>query len=364
MFESFFKNKNVLITGHTGFKGAWLALWLSKLGANVSGLALEPDTNPNLFDKLNLKNTINHNICDIRDENAVKKLFSQIQPEIVFHMAAQPLVLRSYKEPKYTYEVNVLGTVNLLECLKTSSTAKIFINITTDKCYENKEWVYGYRETDPLGGYDPYSSSKACSEIVTASYRNSFFNPKDYGKTHQTAIATVRAGNVIGGGDWSENRLVPDCIKALAANEVIPIRNPRSTRPWQHVLEPLRGYLMLACKLGEDPQNYSQAWNFGPNETSIIDVENLVQKIIKFWGQGRYELDSSQHYHENILLKLDLSKSIHKLGFRPLLEIDQALELTVNWYKEFYKDDIKIQNLTSKQIDLYQQILQQEQKIH
>jgi len=358
IFNSFFKNKKVLITGHTGFKGAWLALWLHKLGANVSGIALSPDSNPSLFDLLNLEKEINHHICDIRDQLLVQDIFDEIDPDIVFHMAAQPLVLRSYKEPKYTYEVNVMGTLNLLECLRKSLSKKIFINITTDKCYENKEWIYGYREIDQLGGHDPYSSSKACSEILTSSYRNAFFNLNEYSKTHNVSIATVRAGNIIGGGDWSEYRLIPDCIQSLAKKKAILIRNKNSIRPWQHVFEPLRGYLLLALRMSQEPIQFSGAWNFGPRDDSIINVETLVNKAIKIWGNGEYILDSNHYRHESSLLKLDTSKSKYELGFNPILDIDKSMELTISWYKEFYYNKINIQSFSLKQIDDYEKLLE------
>ena len=255
-FKNFYTNKKILITGHTGFKGSWLTLWLTELGAEVIGYSLEPPIKPSLFEVFNLKNRIIHIIGDIRDEEKLKDVFKEYKPEIIFHLAAQPLVRLSYQEPKLTYETNVIGTLNLFEGVKEMESVRVVINVTSDKCYENKEWVYGYRENDPMGGYDPYSSSKGCTELLTAAYRNSYFNPKDYGKTHQVSLASVRAGNVIGGGDWQVDRLVPDCVKALSKGETVKIRNPHAIRPWQHVLEPLSGYLFLAMRMWEEPTKY------------------------------------------------------------------------------------------------------------
>lgn len=333
-----FKDKTVLVTGHTGFKGSWLALWLVELGAKVVGYALEPSTNPSLFKCLELESHIKHYVGDLCDYEKLNSVIQKEKPEIIFHMAAQALVKESYKNPKRTYETNVLGTINLFEAVRQSDSVRTVVNITTDKCYENKEWVFAYRENDNLGGYDPYSSSKACSELITAAYRNSFFNPKDYGTKHHIALASARAGNVIGGGDWSEDRLVPDSVKALSLNKPIMIRNPYSTRPWQHVLEPLAGYLELAYKLQLDPMNYVEAWNFGPREDAAINVETLVTKIIKFWGKGLYKLETDTNQaHEANNLKLDLSKTSEKLKFRPILSIDEALQMTVQWYRNFYE---------------------------
>ena len=280
-----FEKKKILITGHTGFKGSWLTLWLTKLGAKVIGYSLEPPTKPSLFEILNLKEKIVHIIGDIKDEEKLKNIFKKYKPDIVFHLAAQSLVRFSYKEPKLTYETNVMGTLNVLEAVREAKSVKVVIIVTSDKCYENKEWVYGYRENDPLGGHDPYSSSKACAELVVEAYRNSFFNPKNYGKTHQVALATVRAGNVIGGGDWQVDRLIPDCVKALSKGKPIKIRNPNAIRPWQHVLEPLSGYLLLVQKMWKEPTKYCEAWNFGPYEKDIATVKEIVEKVINLWGK-------------------------------------------------------------------------------
>jgi len=332
-----FEGKKILITGHTGFKGSWLTLWLIKLGTKVIGYSLEPPTKPSLFEILNLKEKIVHIIGDIRDEEKLKNIFKKYKPEIVFHLAAQSLVRFSYKEPKLTYETNVMGTLNILEAIRETKSVRVVIIVTSDKCYENKEWVYGYRENDPLGGYDPYSSSKACAELVVEAYRNSFFNPKNYGKEHQVALASVRAGNVIGGGDWQVDRLIPDCVKALSKGKPIKIRNPDAIRPWQHVLEPLSGYLLLAQKMWEEPTKYCEAWNFGPYEKDIATVKEIVEKVINLWGKGKYEVESDTQFHEAGLLRLDISKAMIKLGWYPKWNLDIALEKTIKWYKMFYK---------------------------
>jgi CDP-glucose 4,6-dehydratase len=352
---NFFKDKKILITGHTGFKGSWLTLWLTEIGAQVIGYSLKPNTEPDLFTALGLEKKIKHHIADIRDYAKLNQVIQAEQPEIIFHMAAQPLVRRSYKDPRETYEVNVMGTVNLLEAVRHCDSVRTVINITTDKVYENQDYGQAFREDDALGGYDPYSSSKAAAELVTASYRNSFFNPKDHGTKHSVAISTVRAGNVVGGGDWSEDRLIPDCIKALENKKTIEIRNPYATRPWQHVLEPLAGYLQLAIKLNQDPKAYAQAWNFGPRHDSIINVEELVKKLIEYWGQGEYQVDKGEHVHEAKYLELDIQKAVRKLNFSPILTIDENLRMTVDWYKEFYQNPKTIQEFSLKQIKTYHQ---------
>jgi CDP-glucose 4,6-dehydratase len=335
-FREIYGKRRVLITGHTGFKGSWLSLWVTELGANVIGYSLEPPTEPNLFESVNLMDKITHIIGDVRDEKHLISVFEKYQPEFVFHMAAQPLVRTSYKEPRLTYETNVMGTVNVLEAVRKTKSVRVCVIITSDKCYENKEWVYGYRETDPMGGYDPYSSSKGCAELVTAAYRKSFFNPEDYGKTHNVALSSVRAGNVIGGGDWGDDRIIPDCIRALSKGEKIVIRNSSATRPWQYVLESLSGYLLLGALMYKDGTKYSDAWNFGPNDESIIAVEELVKLVIKYWGSGSYTIDTSSHPHEAGLLKLDASKARALLGWKPIYDVYEAVEKTINWYKNFY----------------------------
>ena len=332
-----YKNKKVLITGHTGFKGSWLSTWLTELGADVIGYSLEPPTQPNLFEVLKLDKKLIHIIGDVKDEENLLSVFKKYQPEIVFHLAAQPLVRLSYKDPKLTYETNIMGTVNVLEAVRKTKSIKVCIIITTDKCYENKEWIYGYREIDTMGGYDPYSSSKACAELIIVAYRNSFFNPKDYSKTHNVALSSVRAGNVIGGGDWGEDRLIPDCVRTLSQNKTINIRNPQATRPWQYVLEPLSGYLLLGSKMYKKGVKHSSAWNFGPNDKNIITVDELVKLVIKDWGSGTYKkIDNSNHPHEAGLLKLDISKARTFLGWNPAYNIYETIERTINWYKKFY----------------------------
>lgn len=336
LFLEVFKDKTVLVTGHTGFKGSWLSIWLRHLGANVVGYALEPYTPADNYVASGLKDRISSNIGDVRDYDNIKNVFGQYQPEIVFHLAAQPLVRRSYREPKLTYDTNIGGTVNVLECSRLTRSVKVIINITSDKCYENKEWTWGYRENDALGGYDPYSSSKGCSEIITSAYRNSFFSTIDNRTAAGKSISSVRAGNVIGGGDWQEDRLVPDCIKALKKNETIGIRSPRAIRPWQHVLEPLSGYLLLAARMWKDKDKYSGAWNFGPDLESMITVEELVKKLIVYWGSGSYkdlsgELENEPH--ETRCLMLDISKAVSQLKWRPTLDVSESIRLTVDWYK-------------------------------
>jgi CDP-glucose 4,6-dehydratase len=339
----FFSGKKILITGHTGFKGSWLTLWLVNLGAEVIGYSLEPPTKPNLFEILRLEKEITHIIGDVRDGEKLKNVFKKYKPEIVFHLAAQPLVRVSYKEPKLTYETNVMGTLNLLEAVRQTESVKVVIVVTTDKCYENKEWFYGYREVDPLGGYDPYSSSKACVEILVSSYRNSF----------QLPVATVRAGNVIGGGDWQVDRLIPDCVKALSKGETIKIRNPDAIRPWQHVLEPLYGYLLLAVKMWKEPERFCEAWNFGPYEKDTATVREVVEKVIRLWGKGSYEVIEDRSFHEAGLLRLDISKTMLKLGWRPKWNLDKALERTVKWYKRFYEGKTDMVKYSIKEIENY-----------
>ncbi|KAA0257627.1 CDP-glucose 4,6-dehydratase [Deferribacter autotrophicus] len=353
LFNNVYEGKKVLLTGHTGFKGSWLTLWLKQLGAKVIGYSLEPPTKPSLFETLQLEKEIIHIIGDIRDEEKLKKVFKEYKPDIVIHMAAQPLVRYSYINPKETYEINVIGTLNVFEAVKETGSVKVVINVTSDKCYENKEWVYGYRENDPMGGYDPYSSSKSCAELLTSAYRNSFFNPKDYGKTHNVALASVRAGNVIGGGDWAEDRLIPDCIRALSKNKTIYIRNPQAIRPWQHVLEPLSGYLWLGALMWGNPAKYSEGWNFGPNDEDILTVEAIVKSVIKIWGEGNYEVNLDNRYHEAKLLKLDISKAHFFLKWKPVYNANIALKETIEWYKNYFSNPENIYDFTLKQIVKY-----------
>ena len=346
--RDFYKNKKVFITGHTGFKGSWLTLWLTMMGAKVLGYALEPNTDPSLFNVLNLHKDIDHIIGDIRDFEKLREIITEFKPEIVFHLAAQPLVRLSYREPRLTYETNVMGTVNLLEAIRQTKSIRAVVNVTSDKCYENKEWVWGYRENDPMGGYDPYSSSKGCSELITAAYRNSYF------KNTETAIASARAGNVIGGGDWAEDRLIPDIVRSLSKGKQIIIRNPKATRPWQHVLEPLSGYLLLGRLLYEKGQEFAEAWNFGPNDSCMMTVEEIVKKSIEIWGSGSYVVDSSEQPHEANLLKLDVSKSFMRIKWTSKLNCSETLLDTFGWYKEYYETASEVHGTSRKQISEYE----------
>jgi CDP-glucose 4,6-dehydratase len=332
---NFWQGKKVFITGHTGFKGSWLSIWLQQLGAEIIGYSLDPPTVPSMFELAKVAVGMKDIRGDIRDLTKLKKVLCDSQAEIVIHMAAQPLVRDSYKFPVETYSTNVMGTVNIFEGIRVSKNVKVAINVTTDKCYENREWYWGYRENEALGGYDPYSNSKACSELVTSSYRSSFFNPLNY-SAHGIGIASARAGNVIGGGDWSKDRLVPDCIKALLNSDKIIIRNPKAIRPWQHVLEPLSGYLMLAKKLYINGPDYAEAWNFGPREADAKSVEWLVTNLcLKWGGNASYETDKSQNPHEANYLKLDCSKAYHKLGWTPLWSLEEAIDSIIDWTKAF-----------------------------
>jgi CDP-glucose 4,6-dehydratase len=335
MFESFYKDKKVFVTGHTGFKGSWLVSWLLELGADIVGYALEPPTHPNHYSLLDLN--IQSIIGDIRDADRLHEAVYSYRPEIVFHLAAQSLVRQSYQKPAETFATNVMGTVNLFDSCRLTDSVKAVVNITSDKCYENREWVWPYRERDPLGGHDPYSASKGCAELVTASYRKSYFSLEQYNKSHQSLIASVRAGNVIGGGDWGEDRLVPDIMRAAACREKVVIRNPHAIRPWQHVLEPLTGYLMLAKKLAEGNVEFSGAWNFGPNEESHTSVLHVVEELRKGWNEIDCLIESDQEKpHEASLLKLDCSKARSQLGWRPIWDRSKTFLETVAWYREYY----------------------------
>ncbi|HVC90955.1 MAG TPA: CDP-glucose 4,6-dehydratase [Acidobacteriaceae bacterium] len=332
---SFWHGRRVFVTGHTGFKGGWLSLWLEQLGAEVCGVALDPPTDPCLFNEARVGQGIRSEIADIRDLEHIRTILQEYRPEIVFHMAAEPLVRKSYEDPVGTYSTNVMGTVNVLESVRGSDSVRAVVVITTDKCYENREWIWPYRETDRLGGYDPYSNSKACAELVVSAYRNSFFPPAQYGQ-HGLAIASARAGNVIGGGDWAEDRLVPDIMRAFAANEVLKIRNPSAVRPWQHVLEPLSGYLKLAERLIEAGGQYGDAWNFGPEHADAKPVEWIVRELAKMWGaDAHWQVDGHAQPHEAQMLKLDCSKAVQSLDWRPALTLKQALRLTADWYRRW-----------------------------
>jgi CDP-glucose 4,6-dehydratase len=347
-----YKGKRILVTGHTGFKGSWLSIWLNELGAQVIGYALNPYTEKDNFVVSNLSDKIIDIRGDVRDYNKLKEVFGKHKPEVVFHLAAQSLVIEGYDNPKETFDVNIGGTVNVLENCRLSKSVEIIINITSDKCYENKEWVWGYRETDALGGYDPYSSSKACAEMVTRAYRNSFFNVDDF-KSHGKALSTVRAGNVIGGGDWREDRIIPDCIRSLEKSEPIYIRNPFFTRPWQFMLEPLGGYLLLGGKMFEDFEKYCGAWNFGPASSSIITVKELVTLLLKKYGKGSWEHHPYRNkIRETTHLSLDVSKAKHRLGWNPCLSIEEAVGKTVDWYKS-YRDISNMYDFCKQQIFEY-----------
>jgi CDP-glucose 4,6-dehydratase len=359
MFTNIYKNKKVLITGHTGFKGSWLAIWLKELGAEVLGYSLEPPSTPNNFEAANLSKKITNVHGDVRDFSHLRKVFIEFQPEFVFHLAAQSLVRRSYEEPKMTFETNVLGTVNMFEVVRTTQSVRVFINVTSDKCYENKEWIWGYRENDRLGGYDPYSSSKACSELVSHAYIRSFFSQRE-----DVGIASVRAGNVTGGGDWGTDRLLTDCILALANNSTVLVRNPMAIRPWQFVLEPLRGYLLLAGKLFQRPKEYTGAWNFGPSNKSTIPVQEIVSKVIKHWSGGNWENISSElsdDKHEMNLLKLNCDKAYSFLKWQCILDINKTIKMTVEWYKVFYQSHfMDMYDYCVGQINEYMQIVSKE----
>ena len=347
-----YKNRRVLITGHTGFKGSWLCLLLNQLGADVYGYALEPPTTPSLFKEAKLNEWISSFIGDVRDYDKLSNVMSKVQPEIVIHMAAQPLVRESYKIPVETYAINVMGTVHLLEACRNTPSVKAIVNVTTDKCYENREWHWGYRENEPMGGYDPYSNSKGCSELVTSAYRNSYFNPKDYQK-HGVALASARAGNVIGGGDWADDRLIPDFIRAISKGEKVQIRSPYAIRPWQHVLEPLTGYLILAAKLFSEGAAYAQGWNFGPDDSDAKNVEWITTILCKLWGDGAsFSIDTNPQPHEANYLKLDCSKAKAELDWSPKWNIETTLKTIVDWNKAFIRGE-NIRRVTEAQIIQY-----------
>jgi CDP-glucose 4,6-dehydratase len=344
--SGFWQGKRVYLTGHTGFKGSWLSLWLNSMGAIVKGYALNPPTSPSLFDEAHIADKIDSEIGDIRDLNQLKTSMVGFDPDIVIHMAAQPLVRLSYKEPLETYETNVMGTAKVLEAARSCANLKSIVSVTTDKCYENKEWVWGYRENEPMGGYDPYSSSKGCAELVSSAYRRSFMQEQGVG------LATARAGNVIGGGDWADDRLIPDILRAFEQNKPVVIRNPSSTRPWQHVLEPLSGYLVLAQALYENPTSYAEGWNFGPHDEDAKPVDWILNHMVASWPGARWQLDQDAHPHEAGYLKLDVSKAKARLNWQPTWHLEPTLEKIVKWHQAWLNQE-DMQALCLQEINEY-----------
>lgn len=351
---AFWKGKRIFLTGHTGFKGGWLSLWLASMGAKVTGYALAPNTTPNFFEVAQVQDDLEQShIDDIRDLEKLQKAMTHAKPEIVIHMAAQPLVRYSYLNPVETYATNVMGTVHVLESIRASNSVRAAVIVTTDKCYENKEWAWGYRENEPMGGHDPYSNSKGCAELVTSAYRQSYFSPEKYSE-HHVAIASARAGNVIGGGDWSEDRLIPDAIKAFEANEALMIRNPLATRPWQHVLEPLSGYLVLTQALYQEGVNFDGAWNFGPRDEDARSVQEVINLLIKNWGSvASWQQDKSEQPHEAHSLKLDCSKARQYLHWVPRWSLEQATENITQW-QQAHQKKCNMREICLQQITNYQ----------
>lgn len=350
---SFWKGRKVLITGHTGFKGSWLTLWLSKLGADLTGYALSPPGDPNIYSLLNLQQKLNSITADVRDYGSLKKVFADEQPEIVFHLAAQALVRKSYHEPLETFHTNVLGAAHVLEAARQTESVRVVVNVTSDKCYQNREWVWGYRENDPLGGDDPYSSSKGCSELITDAYRKSFYDGS------KKVLCSARAGNVIGGGDWGEDRLVPDIFRSILADRPVAIRYPGAIRPWQHVLEPLSGYLLLAKKSFMEGEQYSGAWNFGPNHQNELPVSLLTMKIIEAWGfEKGWSAEAEEQLPETGYLRLDSSKARALLKWQPLLNFSETIDWTIRWYKH-YRENENMEAFTLQQIETYESKLNQ-----
>lgn len=351
MSSAFWNSKKVLLTGHTGFKGSWLSLWLQSMGANVVGYALAPPSSPSLYEVANVADGMVSLEGDIRNPEQLHAAFAKHQPEIVIHMAAQSLVRYSYQNPVETYATNVMGTVNVLEAVRQTSSVKAVVVITSDKCYENHEWVWGYRENEAMGGYDPYSNSKGCAELVTAAYRQSFFSMAG----HKVAVASARAGNVIGGGDWAADRLIPDMVRAVSENRPVLIRNPKAFRPWQHVLEPLSGYLKLARKLFEEGADYAEGWNFGPSDDDAKPVQWIVERYTQLWGEGAsWSLDHAEHPHEAHYLKLDCSKARMRLDWQPKWSLAQALENITAWHKAHLQEK-NMREFSLQQIAAYQE---------
>ena len=353
---NFFNGKTVLITGNTGFKGSWLSQILLNYGANVIGYSLKPNTKPNLFSILKLNKKTKNYFYDIRNFNLIKNVIKKEKPKIIFHLAAQPLVRYSYDDPLYTYETNIMGTANILQAVKETGYTKSLVMITTDKVYENKNWVWPYREIDELGGFDPYSTSKACDELIIKSYSKSFFNPKKYMKSHKTLVSSARAGNVIGGGDWAKDRIITDIVRSVfEKHEKIVIRNPNAIRPWQHVLDPLYGYMLLAKKLYEGDIMFSGPWNFAPNDSNFITVKELVTKSISAIGYGDYKFKKDDKKHEMQILKLDSSKAKTYLKWRARLDINNAIKWAFDWYRKYYEGEDMIE-FTNEQIKLFGEI--------
>ncbi|HPF58170.1 MAG TPA: CDP-glucose 4,6-dehydratase [Candidatus Competibacteraceae bacterium] len=349
MTPDFWQGRRVLVTGHTGFKGGWLCLWLQRLGAKVTGYALTPPTQPSLFETARIGKGMHSILGDIRDFDALRAAVAACRPEVIFHLAAQPLVVSSYQQPVVTYATNVMGTVHLLEAVHQIGNVRAVVNVTSDKCYANREWLWGYRENEPMGGDDPYSSSKGCAELVTAAYRASFFSPADYAQ-HGVALASARAGNVIGGGDWAAHRLIPDLIRAFQTGRAVPIRCPEAVRPWQHVLEPLSGYLTLAERLFIEGPAFAEGWNFGPAEADARPVQWLVDRLAVLWGNGAtWKLDEEPHPHEAHYLKLDCAKTQTHLGWTPRWNLEEALAKAIEWYQSFF-NHVDMQQLSLHQL--------------
>ena len=347
--RSFWHDKNVVITGHTGFKGSWLAFWLTHLGAKVTGYALDPLTDTNLFSVLNIEKSIIDNREDMRDLLSLKSVIQSSQPEIVIHLAAQALVRESYKDPVGTYATNVMGTVNLMEATRSCDSVRVILVVTSDKCYENREIDYGYCESDPMGGHDPYSSSKGCAELVTSAFRRSFFEDDLV-----VEVASARAGNVIGGGDWATDRIIPDAMRAFVDGKILLVRNPGAVRPWQHVLEPLSGYMTLCEKMWDQPSMFSEGWNFGPKDESVRTVEEVTERVSDLWGNNAsWEKSNDDDLYEATLLKLDITKAKEKLGWKPRWDLDTALDKIVSWYKSYYNGE-DIHAMSLEQIKEYQ----------
>lgn len=354
MNTEFWNKRPVFLTGHTGFKGTWMSLWLQQMGAELTGYALAPDTTPSMFEVVEADQGMNSIIGDVRDLEAVKAAMQAAEPEVVIHMAAQPLVRDSYNIPVETFDTNVMGTVNVLEACRSCPSVRSVVVVTTDKCYENREWVWGYREDEPMGGHDPYSASKGCTELVSAAYRKSFFATGQ--GMHPAQLATARAGNVIGGGDWARDRLIPDIVRAFSQSDNVIIRSPNAVRPWQHVLEPVGAYLLLAEKLYNDGEPFAQAWNIGPVSSDAQPVSWIMQRMVDAWGDGAaWQLDNSTQPHEAQALNLDISKAQKYLGWQPTLSLAQAIDWLVQWYRAYYEKQQDMRELTLKQISKFMQ---------